>query len=124
MPPRTSGLGFLPPPPDRVLPTLPHNDIGPEYVLGRFPAAWVPPYAAGDLTIHTHLLPHFTTGYGTGSDRYSLEVRATAWRNADPTLQDPAVYVSRRHGRPTIVDGRCSPGTDARQFFAVLAGND
>jgi hypothetical protein len=122
VPLRTSGLGFLPPPPDRVLPTLPHNDIGPDYVLGNFDKAWVPSYAAGDLTIHSHLLPHFTTGYGTRSDRYSLEIRAMAMSQADPKLQDPAIYVSRRHGWLTFVDSRCSPATVARLFLAELSG--
>jgi hypothetical protein len=63
----------------------------------------------------------FTTGYGTGSDRYSLEIRAMALNEADPKLQDPAVYVARRHGRPTIVGSRCSPGVPADQFFAALS---
>jgi hypothetical protein len=118
---QTSGLGFLPPSPDRLLPALPNNDVGPEYVLDHFAKAWVPSYAPGDVTLHSSLLPHFTTGYGTGSDRYSVEIRAMAAGEADPKLQDPALYVARRHGRPTIVGTRCSPGVDAGAFFNALS---
>jgi hypothetical protein len=118
---QTSGLGFLPPAPDRLLPALPNNDVGSEYVLEHFADAWVPAYAPGDVTIHSSLLPHFTTGYGTGSDRYSVEVRAMAVNDADLKLQDPAVYVARRHGRPTIVGTRCSPEVPTDRFFAELS---
>jgi len=119
---RNSGLGFLPPSPHQLLPALPNNDVGSEYVLDHFAEGWVPSYAAGDLTIHSSLLPHFTTGYGTGSDRFSLEVRAMAARDADPKLQDPAIYVARRHGQPAIVGAQCSPGIPADRFLAELSG--
>ena len=120
-PRQNSGLGFIVPAPDHVLPALPHNDVGPDYVLGHFDKAWVPRYAPGDVTIHTSLSPHFTTGYGTHTNRFSLEVRAMA-RDAAPTkYQDPAVYVGRRDGAAVVVDTNCSPGSDARRFLARLA---
>jgi len=59
-----SGLGFVVGPPDCVLPTLPHGDVGPDYFLEKIDRVWVPTYRAGDLTIHTNYMPHFTTGYG------------------------------------------------------------
>lgn len=64
-PRHNSGLGFITPAPERVLPTLPRNDVGTEYVLANFHNAWVPNPAPGDLSIHTNLSPHFTSGYGT-----------------------------------------------------------
>jgi hypothetical protein len=112
-----SGLGFVVPDPGRVLPTLPHNDVGPEYVLGDPARLWIPPYATGDLTIHSKFAPHFTTGYGTLSDRFSLEIRATP-RSALPSRhEDPAICVSRRNGIPTIVEARSSAGSAAQGFL-------
>jgi len=112
-----SGLGFVVPDPGRLLPTLPHNDVGPEYVLEDPAKLWIPPYAAGDLTIHSKFAPHFTTGYGTLSDRFSLEIRATP-RSALPSRhEDPAICVSRRNGIPTIVEARSSAGSAAREFL-------
>jgi hypothetical protein len=112
-----SGLGFVVPAPGRLLPTLPHNDVGPEYVLEDPARLWIPPYATGDLTIHSKFAPHFTTGYGTLSDRFSLEIRATP-RSALPSRhEDPAICVSRRNGIPTIVEARSSAGSAAREFL-------
>ena len=117
MPRLNSGLGFVVPDPGRLLPTLPHNDVGPEYVLEDPARLWIPPYAAGDLTIHSKFAPHFTTGYGTLSDRFSLEIRATP-RSALPSRhEDPAICVSRRNGIPTIVEARSSAGSAAREFL-------
>jgi hypothetical protein len=100
-----------------LLPTLPHNDVGPEYVLEDPARLWIPPYATGDLTIHSKFAPHFTTGYGTLSDRFSLEIRATP-RSALPSRhEDPAICVSRRNGIPTIVEARSSAGSAAREFL-------
>lgn len=112
-----SGLGFVVPHPDRVLPTLPHNDIGAECVLRDLRSLWIPRYALGDLTIHSRLSPHFTTGFGTLSDRFSLEVRAMARAAASPEHIDPAIYVSRRSGMPTIVDVKSSAGIGADEFL-------
>jgi hypothetical protein len=117
-PRRNSGLGFIVPAPDRVLPSLPHNDIGPDYVLGNFDRAWVPPYSPGDVSIHTSLSPHFTTGYGTHTNRYSFEVRAMARDAAPAKYHDPAVYVGRREGRAMVVDTNCSAGSDAHPFLS------
>jgi hypothetical protein len=121
-PGQNSGLGFFVPAPDQVLPTLPHNDVGPEYAMANLEKAWVPRYEPGDLTIHTKYSPHFTTGYGTRSDRYSFEIRAMAWDAARSEDQDPAIYVRRRpDGVPVIVQTRCSRDAGAHGFVAVLA---
>ena len=45
-------------------------------MLDNLAAAWVPTYQSGDFTIHSCHTPHFTTGYGTASHRYSVEIRA------------------------------------------------
>lgn len=122
VPLRTSGLGFIVPPPNEMLPTLPHGDIGADYVAERVAGAWTPTYRAGDLTLHTKLSPHFTTGYGTRSDRYSFEIRAMAWADAPELLQDPAIYVRRRaDGAPVVVQTRCSGDTRAQAFVARTA---
>ena len=117
-PRQNSGLGFLTPAPERILPALPHNDVGPEYVVANFHKAWVPRYAPGDLSIHTSLSPHFTTGYGTRTDRYSLEIRAMARDAAPAGYQDPAIHVGRRNGEAVVVDTACSPGLDAQRFLS------
>ena len=122
VPLRTSGLGFITPPPDHMLPTLPHGDIGADYVAERAEGAWVPTYQAGDVTMHTKMSPHFTTGYGTRSDRFSFEIRAMAWADAPELLQDPAIYVRRRaDGAPVIVQTKCSGDTRAQAFVAKTA---
>jgi hypothetical protein len=112
-----SGIGFVVPAPDRLLPTLPHNDVGAEYVLEDPARLWIPPYAAGDLTIHSKFSPHFTTGYGTLSDRFSLEIRATPRSTLAPMHEDPVICVSRRSGFPTIVEARGSAGSAAQGFL-------
>ena len=116
-PPANSGLGFVVPSPDRLLPTLPHDDVGPDYVLSDLAKLWIPHYAAGDLTIHSKFSPHFTTGYGTLSDRFSLEIRAMSRSTAPEKYLDPAMYVSRRNGIPTIVEVRGSPELGVQGFF-------
>ncbi len=120
-PRRNSGLGFIIPAPQRVLPTLPHNDVGPGYVMDNLDKAWVPHYSPGDLTIHTSLSPHFTTGYGTRADRFSLEIRAMARDAAPAKYQNPAIYVERRNGAAAIVDTKCSPEIGAHRFLASAA---
>lgn len=112
-----SGLGFVVPSPDRLLPTLPHDDVGEEYVLSDPARLWIPHYAAGDLTIHSRFSPHFTTGYGTLSDRFSLEIRAMRRSSAPRQYLDPAIYVSRRNGIPTIVEVRGSTEIGVQEFF-------
>lgn len=116
----TSGLGFVVPSPDGVLPTLPHDDIGADYVLADPARLWVPSYAVGDLTIHSRFSPHFTTGYGTGSDRFSLEVRVMPRDAAPPEYLDPAAYVSRRAGIPTIVETTHLSDKGAGKFLTSL----
>ena len=122
-PRQTAGLGFITPAPTKILPTLHHNDVGSDYVLENFSRAWVPHYAAGDLTVHTSLSPHFTTGYGTETDRYSLEIRALARDRAPLQFQDPALHVGRRDGKVTVVGTSCSPGVDAGACLADLSGS-
>lgn len=117
MPHLNSGLGFVVPSPDRLLPTLPHDDIGGEYVLRDPARLWIPHYAAGDLTIHSRFSPHFTTGYGTLSDRFSLEIRAMPRSTAPETYLDPAIYVSRKNGIPTIVEVKGSAQLGGQDFF-------
>jgi hypothetical protein len=117
VPQQNSGLGFVVPAPDHLLPTLPHNDVGPDYVLEDPARLWIPPYAAGDLTIHSRFSPHFTTGYGTLSDRFSLEIRATPRSALPPMHEDPVICVSRRGGIPTIVEARSSAASPARAFL-------
>ena len=114
----SSGLGFVVGSTDSILPTLPHGDVGPDYVIGNIGRVWVPTYRTGDLTIHTNYLPHFTTGYGTRSDRYSLEVRAMAREAAPWPLHNPCVYVGRRDGVPAIAGMHCELPVRANGFLA------
>jgi hypothetical protein len=123
-PRRHSGLGFVTGPPDDLLPTLPHNDVGPDYVLGRIDRVWVPSYRAGDLTAHTNLLPHFTTGYGTSADRFSLEVRAVAAADAANPLDNPSVFVARVGGTPRIVATHYEPPVKAGSFLRAFRVHD
>jgi hypothetical protein len=117
-PGHNSGLGFIVPHPEQILPTLPHNDIGAEYVLRDPRNIWIPSFTLGDLTIHSRLSPHFTTGYGTLSDRFSLEIRAMARAAASPRHLDPAVYVARRNGVPTIVEAHGTSDIGAEAFLS------
>jgi hypothetical protein len=117
VPGHNSGLGFVVPHPGQILPTSPHNDVGAEYVLGDLRDIWIPPYALGDLSIHSRLSPHFTTGYGTLSDRFSLEIRAMARSAASPKHVHPAMFVARRDGIPTIVEVNSSAEVDAHDFL-------
>jgi hypothetical protein len=120
VPGANSGLGFVVPHAHNLLPTLPHDDVGADYVLRDPSNLWIPPYKAGDLTIHSRLSAHFTTGYGTLTERYSLEVRAMPRRTAPPAHLDPALYVARRNGRPTIVEAVSSPALGAAAFIDAL----
>ncbi|MBV8190457.1 MAG: hypothetical protein JO339_24655 [Alphaproteobacteria bacterium] len=115
-----SAIGFVVGDPQGLLPTLPHNDVGPDYVLDRIERVWVPSYRAGDLTAHTNTLPHFTTGYGTGSHRFSLEVRAVAAKDATNPLDNPSVLVSRVSGRPRIVATHYEPPVKAGWFLKAF----
>jgi hypothetical protein len=119
-PKQRSGLGFVTGAPAGLLPTLPHNDVGPDYVVSRIDRLWVPSYRAGDVTAHVNMLPHFTTGYGTGADRFSLEVRAVAAREAANPLDNPSVFVSRVGGRPRIVSTHTEPPVRARSFLRAF----
>jgi hypothetical protein len=120
-PGHTSGLGFVVPSPPGLLPTLPHGDIGADHVLDNVAGVWVPTYRTGDMTIHAKFAPHFTASFGTKSDRYSIEIRAMARDAAPIASQDPAIYVARRNGVPTIIGTNCSAGTRAHDFLAVVA---
>src|SRR5262249_24287589 len=120
VPGRSSGLGFVMPPPDGLLPTEPHGDVGADYVLKDPSKLWLPSYAVGDLTVHSRFSPHFTTGYGTESERLSLEIRAMARRAAPEKYVDPSVYLARRQGIPTIVDVRRSDDVPADYFLSSI----
>jgi hypothetical protein len=121
-PGKTSGLGFVIPAPDRMLPAMPNGDVGQDYVAERLSGVWVPTYRAGDLSLHTKFSPHFTTGYATRSHRYSLEIRAMARANAPDHLQDPAICVGRRpDGAPVVVQTNCSHQSRSQVFVAQTA---
>jgi hypothetical protein len=123
-PGRRSGLGFVVGALDRLLPLPPGSnlDMGDQVVIDNLDAVWVPTYKRGDFTIHASYTPHFTTGYGTGSHRYSVEIRAMARDAAPATLQDPAVYVGRQDGVPAVVGSHCSQGVRARDFLEAVRG--
>ena len=123
IPGRQSGLGFLTEAPHRLLPVPQGSDLdlGDQVVLDNLASVWVPTYHTGDFTIYGRYTPHFTTGYGTGSHRYSVEIRAMA-RDATPgALQDPAIFVGRRDGAPAVVASHCSPGLHAHDFLDAVA---
>lgn len=120
-PGHSPGLGFVVPSPSGLLPTLPHGDIGADHVLNNLAGVWAPTYRTGDMTIHAKFSPHFTTLFGTKSDRYSIEIRAMARDAAPIAIQDPAIYVARRNGVPAIIGTNCSTGTRAHDFLAVVA---
>lgn len=121
VPPHQSGLGFVVPSPGEVIPAGSNNDIGMDYVFGQLNNIWVPRYNAGDLTIHSRYSPHFTTGYGTQTDRYSLEIRL--WARDDALLKycDPSMRVCRRDGIPVVMETKCSLGIAAHGFLAATA---
>jgi hypothetical protein len=121
VPRHQSGLGFVVPPPDHALPAAANNDIGVDYVLSQLNNIWVPQYHAGDLTIHSRFSPHFTTGYGTQTDRYSLEIRLWAREDALMKYYDPSMRICRRDGIPVVVETRCSLGIAAHGFLASTA---
>ncbi|MBY0325132.1 MAG: hypothetical protein K2X72_40930 [Reyranella sp.] len=120
-PMRDSGLGFVVPSPDHVIPAEPNNDIGSSYFMDQLGKMWIPHYQAGDLTIHSKFSPHFTTGYGTMSDRYSLEIRLWAREDAFLKYYDPSIRVGRLNGFPVITETKCSPGVRAHGFVASTA---
>jgi hypothetical protein len=122
---RNPGLGFVTGPPPPAL-AASHDD--PEYVSRTFNTdakkIWVPAYKAGDISIHGPYTPYFTTCSGVPSDSYSLEIRATAREAAPLDYQDPAIYVGRRDGKPTVVGSNCSDARHAKGFVALLAGSE
>jgi hypothetical protein len=121
VPTRHSGLGFIVPSPEQVLDAEPNNDIGSSYFMSQLGNMWIPRYQAGDLTIHSKFSPHFTTGYGTMTDRYSLEIRL--WARDDALLKycDPSMRINRLNGVPVITETRCSPGVRAHGFVVSTA---
>jgi hypothetical protein len=121
VPRRDSGLGFIVPAPAEVLETEPNNDIGSSYFMSQLGNMWIPRYDVGDLTIHSKLSPHFTTGYGTMSDRYSLEIRLWARDDAFAKYCDPSIRISRLDGVPVITETRCSLGVRAHSFVVSSA---
>jgi hypothetical protein len=117
VPGQNSGLGFVVPAPDCLLPTQRHQDFGADYLLEDPLKLWIPSYEIGDLTIHSRFSPHFTTGYGTETERISLEIRPMSRRAAPPKYLDPSASVSRRQGIPTIVDIQRSADVDVDAFL-------
>ncbi len=118
IPGQISGLGFFVPAPDGLLPTQQHQDFGADYLLGDASKLWIPGYDLGDLTIHSRFSPHFTTGYGTETERISLEIRAMSRRTAPSKYLDPSATVSRRQGIPTIVDVQPTDDVDVSAFLS------
>jgi hypothetical protein len=117
-PAKTSGIGFVVPAPDGLLDCGDNGDVGSAPIEGAGDALWIPRYGVGDLTIHTNRSLHFTTFYGTGTHRYSLEIRAMAVRDVRDK-PDPALYVSRPG--PAIVDVHYSPNLQAKGFLGSFA---
>jgi hypothetical protein len=115
-PGRTSGLGFVVPAPTSVLAAQRNGDVGPTYILQNLPNIWLPAYCAGDITIHSKMSPHFTTGFGTGTDRYSLEIRAAPSSQASPEEMDPGLFVDQA----TIVGTQRLPHRRTSEFLAAL----
>jgi hypothetical protein len=116
-----SGLGFIVPSPGHVIPAKPNNDIGGDYAEENVNNIWVPHYDAGDLTVHSRFSPHFTTGYGTLTDRYSLEIRLWARDDAFTKYGDPSLMISRLGGVPVVSEVRCSTGVRAHGFVTSAA---
>lgn len=100
---RNPGLGFAPGPPNSP------GDL------------WIPAYKTGDISIHGPYTPYLTTCSGVPSDSYSLEIRTIAREAAPLDRQDPAIYVSRRNGRPTVVGSNCSDARRAKGFLRLFA---
>jgi hypothetical protein len=124
---RNPGLGFVTEWRSRqTLSEAASHVDGHEYVPWAFMTdskrLWAPTYKAGDISIHGLYTPYFTTCSGVPSDSYSLEVRAMAREAAPSDSQDPAIYVGRRDGRPTVVGSNCSDGCHAKGFVSLLAG--
>jgi hypothetical protein len=120
-PRRHSGLGFIVPSPGHPLPADDDNDVGMQYVVDNLDKVWVPHYQPGDLTVHSRFSPHFTTGYGTHSERYSLEIRLWAKEDRLMKYYDPSLWVSRRNGVPVVIETKCSLGIGAHGFLASTA---
>jgi hypothetical protein len=109
---RNPGLGFMTgPPPRGALPA----------VAADSKDLWIPTYRTGDISIHGLYTPYFTTCSGVPSDSYSLEIRAMAREAAPLDDQDPAIYVGRRDGKPTVVGANCSDARHAKGFVRLLA---
>ncbi len=114
-----SGLGFVAPPPTEIVPHQNNTDMGEDYLLDRVENVWLPTYGVGDLSIHHNLTPHFTTGFGTKTERFSVEVRCMSMETAPDRLQDPAMYVVRRdRGEPMMVKSRASRGHIANGYLS------
>lgn len=123
---RNPGLGFVTEWRSRQLLSEAASHVdGHEYVAWAFATdakrLWVPTYKAGDISVHGPYTPYFVTCSGVPSDTYGLEIRAMSREAAPLELQDPAIYVGRRDGRPTVVGSNCSDARHAKGFVALLA---
>jgi hypothetical protein len=116
IPKETTGLGFFIGAPKHVLKHT-NGDIGEEYFLSRGSDAFLPEYQVGDLSIHHMFTPHFTTGFGTLNERFSIELRFIGADKAPRELQDPAFLIKRVNGEPLIVESRISSSHPAVEFL-------
>ena len=119
-PGKESGLGFVVGSFDRVLQTNSSGDIGHEPIVDHPDSVWVPAYGAGDVSIHASHTPHFTTGFGTGSHRYSLEIRAIPRTAMDEEHDGPSIYIGRRDGKPAVVGANRASDRRTRGFLGTL----
>jgi hypothetical protein len=108
-----SGLGFIVPALDHVVSADSPANVGADLMLSDPGKLWIPTYELGDITIHSNLSAHFTTGYGTRAHRYSLEIRALPRLTAPRKHLDPAIYVARRDGRAVVAGTRYVGKTEA-----------
>jgi hypothetical protein len=108
-----SGLGFVVPRPDGALPCAPNTDIGEHYLLEHVNDTWLPSYSSGDVSLHHKFTPHFTTGFGTQTERFSVEIRCMAASSVAPEhLRNPSLYVTRgSEGQPQITEMRAMAAT-------------
>lgn len=116
-----SGLGFVTGATQEIVPHIESN-MGEAYVFAHEGQVWLPDYEVGDLSIHGMYTPHCTTGFGTGRDRYSLEVRCVAEEVAPLYLQDPAVVIDGRGGvgSATIAAMRVTEGHPGEAFMRAM----
>jgi len=115
-----SGLGFIVPALDHVVSADNASNVGADLMLSDPGKLWIPTYELGDITIHSNLSAHFTTGYGTRAHRYSLEIRALPRLTAPAKHLDPAIYVARHAGRPVVAGTRYAGMVEAAPLLESI----